>query len=201
MKPGSYAAVLALALCASCGRNDSAWRTYREVVVEPGHNHDQAAMAMPADMPGGGGAAPTGSLAWKSPDGWTESPGTGMRLVSFAVGSGTDTGLCTIVMLGGDAGGVEANVVRWIGQIGATAPSGDALGAFMARQDKIASAGGFEGLAVDLTELDPSLPQSMLAALLDVDGSTAFIKLTGSPSLLKQEKQRFLEVCRSIKKP
>ena len=201
---------LALA-CSSCGKQESGWRSYKEVTRQPerGHNHDHshdqarapASMPMPADMPGGGGAAPAGSLAWKTPEGWTESAGSGMRLASFSIGSGSDTGLCTIVMLGGNAGGEEANVVRWIGQIGLEVPAEDALRSFLERQEKITSAGGYKGIAVDLSELDPTKPQSMLAAMLDINGSTAFIKLTGPVALLKQEKPRFIEICASVTKP
>ena len=63
-------------------------------------------------------------LAWDLPEGWTETPGNGMRLVTFH-STDKDPVECTIVSLGGMAGGLESNIVRWMGQINIPMPAQD----------------------------------------------------------------------------
>jgi hypothetical protein len=124
-------------------------------------------------------------------------------MATFTMGDASRTGMCTIVMLGGAAGGLEANVVRWLGQLGLQTPPDDDLQAFLRRQITFATAGGFETVAVDLTELAPpgnDAAGSMLSSIISADGSTCFVKLTGPAGLLKAEKNRFLELCRSLRK-
>lgn len=204
---GVAAVLAALAVLTGCGRSNAGWQTRREVYEQPeAKRPPHAAMAGGAMMPpmaGGNDLPPAASvpLKWKTPEGWTEAAGSGMRLATFAVKAETGEGSCTIVVLGGSAGGLEANVTRWIGQVGLTKPDDAAMQAFLAKQEKFKTAGGFETIAVDLGDLAPdaaATSNSMIGAIVDVDGSTCFVKLTGPSGLLKSQKARFLELCRSL---
>lgn len=195
------AAAVAIALClgaSSCKPGHGGWRVYTEVdegAVPHSHEHAAAPAAAPARP---------AALAWNAPAGWTAEGASGMRLEAFRVRADGAEGLCTLVMLGGAAGGLEPNVRRWIGQLGVAAPEGGAFEAFLAGQERFASKGGYDVVAVDLTSLPGASAdeeESMLAALANVDGATLFVKMTGPAALLRREKANFRELCTSIQKP
>jgi spore maturation protein SpmB len=125
-----------------------------------------------------------------------------MRLASFAMGSGGQTGLCTIVELAGEAGWLDANIRRWIKQLDLPVPGPEAWEAFIQQQTPLSSVGGLAGMMVDLTTLGtPTADQaSMLAAMFSGSGATVFVKLTGPVALLRMERERFAMVCRSLRR-
>ena len=204
--PWTQAALL-LGLAAGCSPSSSGWRSYTE--IERGA--PAPARSAPAGMPGGMGggmgasaaAAPAsgGDLAWTTPAGWKESRGGGMRLASFEMTSGGQAGLCTIIVLGGSAGGLEANIVRWIGQLGLPTPADAELQAFLARQSTVPTADGRKLLVVDLAGLQPGATDetaSMLGGVLEDAGQTIFLKLTGPLGLIKAQRENFLALGRSL---
>ncbi len=199
------ALVLVTMLCSCDGRKPS-WRTYKEhEVIVPAPKAPHAAHAM-----GEAAAAPAGdesshaALQWKTPQGWSETRSdSGMRLATFDVKGDAGAAMCTIVLLGGDAGGLKANVVRWIGQLQVTVPADAEFEAFIKRQQTFASDGGFNTVIIDLTELGPAnndAANSMLASYITVGESACFVKLTGPAGLLKKQKENFVQLCRSLKK-
>lgn len=194
--PCLAASVLLLVSSTGCDPRSPAWRSYEEVTIEnPAHHqHDDHAATAPRP------SAPS-TLAWTKPDGWNETPGSGMRMATFTVTSGGHSATCTLVRLSGAAGGLEANARRWIGQLGLAVPEDAALSAFLERQVRVESEGGYAGTVVDLAELGrASDGSSMLAALIDLQGATLFVKLTGPADLLAAEKDRFIALCRSLRK-
>ena len=191
-----------VAVLAGCGQRSGTWRTYDEVEVAA----PPASAAPPGGMPAMGGAMgdmPVQKipLKWTTPSGWTEEAGSGMRLATFNMISAGETGLCTIVTLSGPAGGLEANVMRWIGQAKLSPPDDAALAAFLDRQEKLTSEGGFPGVLIDLTQLgaSPEGTPSMLAGSFTAGGSTVFVKLTGSPALLRAEREHLIQLCKSLR--
>lgn len=192
---------LALASCAvllsGCGQKTPQWREYEEVYIEPQARQAPAMMAQPSVAP----SAPV-SLKWTTPESWTDLPASSMRLANFSLGSGDATGICTVIKLGGSAGGIEANIKRWMGQVNIEPPPAAELAAFIERQPKFTSAGGMEGVLVDLTPLGDPAPETttMLAALFPGEDMTLFVKLTGPRKLLAGEKERFEKLCRSLKR-
>lgn len=123
-----------------------------------------------------------------------------MRLASFSVGSGSATGLCTIVQLGANAGGLRANVVRWLGQLGIDEPPAADLQAFLEQQQQVDTRGGLKGIVVDLSPLVPGgdEAQSMLASQVSSASATLFVKLTATKAVLAAEKDRFVGLCMSM---
>ncbi len=173
---------LSLLWLAGCGWQNPTWQTYEEVTTSSPSAHTHATAPAQAAVPR------PGPLQWTAPESWSEEAGTGMRLVTFTVGSEGATGVCTIVRLGGAAGGLEANVRRWLGQLNVPEPPAEEWAAFLAGQEHIHAAGGFEGVLVDLTTLGAQTPEaaSMLAGLLKADEATLFVKFTGSRALLSE---------------
>jgi len=197
--------VPALALWASllvaCGDAEESVRRYEEVVIAP-------ASSPPPGMDSSGGPAPvvaaaeTGSveLAWETPAGWEERPGSGMRLVTFRVGPNADPSECTITAFPGDVGGVRANLRRWAGQLGLS-PSPAELEAFESDFTPFETAGGMAGKFFDFSSLVPGddASQSMLAGMVPRGGMTVFVKLMGPRRLLAAEREAFLALCRSLR--
>lgn len=185
--------LLALMPC-GCGEGRHAgWRTYREVILE--RPEPALALPPPTSAPAGG------SVRWTTPEGWTEEPGSGMRLVTFHMGAGRAAGLCTVVQLAGDAGGLEANIRRWMGQLQVAPPEPEAFRSFVDAQERFTTDSGWRGTLVDLTSLAGSNAQasSMLACLLDTGEATVFAKITGPADVLKAEASRFRGLCQSLR--
>jgi hypothetical protein len=178
--------VAAGCLAAGCRERAPELRQYREVAVEPPTRQERVAdvAAMARQMPPAGGdmastPVATGSVAlkWTVPEGWVEQPGQAMRMATFLVGP--DRRECTIVSFPGDVGGIEANLRRWIGQLEATVAD-EALAKFARAPETFQSEGGLGCLVYDFSSLLPAgSAQSMLAAIVPMDGQTVFVKLMG----------------------
>ncbi len=179
----------------SCGRRSSAWSSYEEVQTDARMSDAGKVNALPMS------SHASDALHWTAPEGWRETAGSGMRLVTFSLDRGGQTGLCTLVRLGGAAGGLEANVRRWLGQIQVPEPPASAWKDFLDRQERVRSAGGFDGVITDLTVLGPQEPDvpSMLAGLFMLEHETLFVKLTGPLALLRAEREAFASLCLSLR--
>jgi len=183
-------------LIIGCDVREPRWRTYEEKNTSSGHQH--TASSMPATRPMT--SRENLSLQWTKPDGWSEKAGSGMRLATLTTSRGDQVATCTLITLGGTAGGLEANVRRWFGQLKLDVPNGDEFTAFLERQERIQSEGDFEGVLVNLTEFGPASDgSSMLAALFSVNSTTLFIKMTGPLELLVAEKDHFAQFCKSLR--
>ena len=151
---------------------------------------------MPPGMAGDVPAPPTPSgaaaLKWKLPSGWGESFPGGMRFATFKVpGAGKIDG--SVVTLPGDAGGELPNVNRWRGQIG-LGPTDDA-GLAAARTTVKSRVGAVN--VYDFTS-DGTRRSRLIAAIIMVDGSAWFIKLTGDAEPVTAARPAFLELLGSL---
>ena len=140
---------------------------------------------------------------WKKPDGWGEGEKTsGFRLASFTVKSSGSTGqaICTIIPLQGEAGGLKANVTRWLGQIASGAGPTDArVDQLLEKQEKFLTRGGFPAVLIDLTPVTPNpTDKSILSTVITVNGNSVFIKMTGEQSILTENKDKFKALCQSF---
>lgn len=161
---------------------------------------DKAAMMVPsADQ---SPAEKPAALRWTAPTGWKALGGSSMRLETFAVDRGARTGLCTVIKLGGGAGGVEANIKRWLGQIDQPIPPAEELSAFVEKQERFKTEGGLDGVLCDLTAIGTQGPDadSMLVALFPLGDMTAFVKLAAPVALLREEKAAFASFCKSFRR-
>lgn len=141
-------------------------------------------------------------LAWKAPSGWTEIKGSGMRMATFKNADQDNPVEVTIVSLGGQAGGLEPNVTRWMRQINIDVPGAEQLDAFIKGQEKIKTDSGLPAMFVDLTQLQkdaqPNAP-SLVAVVIERDNAQIFVKMTGSKQAVLANLKTFRSLVSSIK--
>lgn len=171
----------------SCSHRAEGLRTYDEISV--------SYKAAPTNAKPFSG---TRRGVWETPTGWREEGGSALRLASFQVTRGSETLSCSIVKLSGEAGSVEANLRRWLGQCKVT-PSYSELETYV-NAIKPESVQGMTMFVFDLTAFtrDPER-NSILASALRQGEDTYFFKLTGRGADLAQEKAAFLGLCRSFR--
>jgi hypothetical protein len=97
----------------------------------------------------------------------------------------------------GDVGGDEANIRRWLGQIGQTVPA-ETLAAFVASPARFTTVGGIEGRLFDFADLPGVTGSSVLAAIIPIGDQSVFVKLMGDAAVLKRQKPAFETLSRSI---
>lgn len=186
-------------------------RMYEETVINPSDEgvaergaHPPMGPMMSGGMPNtpGVSADTSLSLTWKLPMDWVEREKGSMRLASFSSGSGENMVDCSIVALGGHAGGLEANVTRWMGQINLTLASDQELSGFISGSEKIRTGDNAEGVVIDFTALQKNTKDtapSILAVVFPFEGRNVFVKLAGPKSEILKNKNKFKEFCQSLK--
>ncbi len=201
----------------ACGGNGEV-RKYKEKTPPPPAKaktkDPHAGMNMPA--PGGNTGTTAGQPAgkahfhWDTPEGWAEVKKTsGIRLATFTVQAGEQNGECTIIPLSGDAGGLKANVSRWLGQMTTGASSsapmmssqGDpaVVDSLIKEQERFLTKGELPAVLIDYTAVTKSdADRSILAGVITLDTSTVFIKLNGPKALLTANKVKFKALCQSF---
>jgi len=200
--------ILTCLIVAGCDKPNRSVRHYKEVsFAEEKAMPATAPVAAPAAVaqsPAGTRAmgdlppelrTPSLPLQWTTPEGWEETPGSGMRIVTFMV-QGQE---CTILTFPGDVGGDEANIRRWLGQLGISA-SDTAIKNFVSNPVRFITDGGFECRFFDYMNLIPAdSPKSVLAGIIPVGEHTAFVKLMGDATILKEQRSAFEALCKSIR--
>jgi len=181
-------AVAAVAV-AACAREPRV-REYDEVVIK------RSPVEAAFDGSGAAAAAPA-PLVWQTPPAWQELPGDGIRLAAFRYEQGDRRVETTVVMLGGIAGGVEANVVRWLDQIGLQL-TGDELAQFLAGGEQITTGDGMPLTMYDFTRLASTGGDSILAAVGPVGEQTLFVKMSGHESLVAAARTDFMSLVESL---
>ena len=141
-------------------------------------------------------------LQYTLPPDWQEKPLSPMRLASFKViaSNGKETDV-SVVSLPGMAGGDLANVNRWRGQVNLAPISEDAL----AQTAQHVQANGHDFLVVDMVSDAPMgdqhLKQRILAAILDENDHSWFIKMTGEEAAVESQRSAFTNFLQSLKLP
>lgn len=141
-------------------------------------------------------------LVWEVPDGWTEVPesqSSSMRTVDLRFGLENE-GECYVTLMAGNAGGLEANVNRWRGQMGQEPLSAEEIEAlpkrpFFKRDAAFISIDGdFSGFGASEAKKD----YRMLGLIHSTDQATIFVKLTGPRELVEKNTPQFDAFCESI---
>ena len=145
-------------------------------------------------------AAPGAPMQYTLPAGWQEKPLSPMRLASFkaTAPNGKETDV-SVVALPGTAGGVLDNVNRWRGQV-QLAPIDQAT---LAKTAEHVQANGHDFLLVDLASEQPinGEKQRIVAAILDENQQSWFIKMTGEDAAVASQKSAFTDFLRGLKIP
>jgi hypothetical protein len=145
-------------------------------------------------------AQPAQRLVWDLPSGWTERPQTQMRLANFLVQGNTDAE-CFLTLLGGDGGGMLANINRWRSQMGlspmeAAEVDGLPKARFMSDMAVLID---FEGSYSGMGGGEGRPGWRMLGLLLVEPQGSAFFKATGPSALLAAERENFLKLAASLR--
>ena len=138
------------------------------------------------------------ALLFDLPEGWTEDVATNMRLINLHP-AGLADAECYVSVLGGDGGGLAANLNRWRQQVGL---------------EKVAAAAFAQLPTIDLLGGDASLLQvegsftgmnggtqdnwALTGAIVSTPQATIFVKMTGPTALMKEEHERFLTFVSSV---
>jgi hypothetical protein len=155
--------------------------------LPPGHPDISTMPATPAGMDAAGAPPPT----WTTPSGWTEAAPGEMRVASFKItGAGGKTADVSVIPLAGMAGGDDANVNRWRGQVGLASVSSEEL---QKAAEKI-EAGGQPAQLYDVAGTD----QRILGVIQHRGDMTWFYKMTGDTGLVEQQKPAFIEFLKSL---
>lgn len=139
-------------------------------------------------------------LRWDLPKGWVERAPSSMRIANFLAAGDADAE-CYLTILAADAGGLGANVNRWLGQMGHPAMG-------PAQIDALPRASLFGRDAV-LLEVDgdftgmsggaPKIEHRLLGLLLVDPNGSAFLKFVGPSDLVARERASFLALAASMR--
>jgi hypothetical protein len=181
--------------CMSC-RDDSPTRSYEEKSIPTATKASPAADRERNRRAGG-------AWRWETPETWQEERGTAMRAAAFRIADGEREAECTIIPLAGEAGGISANIGRWLDQLALPPLAEEELKKFLDASEKWTSADGWPAMAFDFSTLKPadsgSSRISGMAAILRAPGETLFIKIIGERKLVVENRGRFLALCHSIR--
>lgn len=189
--------LVALIAAVSCGDSGKV-RKYKEKVL-PAAETEQKVQKSPA--PGAAAMPAHTHFQWNTPEGWKENrASSGFRLAAFTVKSGDIESICTIIPLQGEAGGLKANVTRWLGQItGPMRPNENTVEKLLKAKETFLTKGQFPAVLIDFTPVTPNpTDKSILAGVLTVQGNSIFIKMTGQKSHLRENKPKFKGLCQSF---
>lgn len=167
--------ISALLFClAICSCKDEEIRTYK-VAVEP------EAVAPPKHETGGHDhAAHSDSVTWRSLPDWKAEAAGKFLTAAYAV---PELGRLTVSKLGGDGGGLAANVNRWRGQVGMQPlPEEKVTG-----QPMPVTGSAREILLFNLNPDEaPDDAEGIFAAVLPLGSETWYFKLTGPSAKLRE---------------
>lgn len=142
------------------------------------------------------------ALSWTTPEGWHEEKGGGMRVATFKAGAGDLAVETSVISLAGSAGGMAANVSRWMGQLNLDVPSAVELDKFIERQETVKTTSGLAVKLIDFTQMQtddqPEVP-SMIAAVVEGSGNQVFIKMTGTKKAVQKNFDAFKALIGSLK--
>jgi hypothetical protein len=139
--------------------------------------------------------------SFQVPEGWAELPPAPMRDHGWRVG-GEGGAECTLVVMGGGAGGLLANVNRWRKQMSLPPIEAAALAElptkpWLGTDARLVSlAGTYVGMGGSV-----SVPNARLIGLVaPVESATAFLKLTGPAGVVAAEEKRFFALAASLRR-
>ena len=171
-----------------------------ELVAEEKHNFVNWLETLEIDTASHGQAAPqisqvtapasTASGDWNVPSTWTAQPPGQMLLASFALPGGDAK--VTVSSLGGDGGGLLANINRWRRQLGLPPIDDSQLGEITSPID---TADG-RGTLVDIQGGN----QRLLAVIVPHNGQSWFYKSMGTAEIVDRERDAFLEFAQTAKR-
>ncbi len=149
-------------------------------------------------------------ISWTAPSGWVEQPGGDpLRIASFLAPDSASSLNgemdpkavdISIVQFAGNAGGLSANISRWMGQL-KIPPTPDLIQSVVTQAKPLAIATGQKGIVADFTDLlagDMTRTTSIVGAIIEGGDYTVFVKAMGDRDRLVQLKPQLLAFCQSV---
>lgn len=132
------------------------------------------------------------------PKAWRPAPKRSMRSVNLTIADGVE---CYVTVLGGDGGGLEANVARWCGQMAAKALSRDEV-AGLPRIEMIGKQAALVVIDGNFSDRRGARVKDarMMVAVCRLDRSTVFVKFIGAKKLVAQHELAFRIFCTSMRR-
>jgi len=166
---------LALGLAAGCGHEEAqTYQAPKEMVADP------MAKSVPTRPP------PGNEFEASLPDGWTETPGSGMRMASYTIeDSSVDFYLISLMM-----GDVPSNVNRWRGQVGLPPISPEAI----AQEVESFQIGGHDAKYIEIYNEESE--RGIVSAIVDLAPAYWYFTAKGPVDELKanvSDIRKFLE--------
>ena len=151
------------------------------------------------------GTAASG-LTFDLPAAWQrDTPSSAMRLAQATVPGAAGAGELAVFYFGpGQGGGVENNFERWLGQVQSDGVAKPERGSFEANGFRISWIDARGTLLPSGMGSGPATPQPgsrLLGAVVEGDGGPWFFKLTGPDATLAAEREPFLTMLRSVRRP
>jgi len=181
-------------------------------VHKAGHDPASSARNTPSPRPGAVDKAPAAAsqpkgITFEMPGHWQQLPPAPMRAASFRiVGNEEHAAGVSIVSLGGKAGGMVANINRWRGQLGLGPMAPQEIDASVEKVPAAGTAtgGGGEFLMIFLAQgdaVEAQNRQAILAAILERNDHTWFVKMTGDLGTVEDEQPVFREFLKRLVLP
>jgi hypothetical protein len=203
---------IAVTVLGLAGCEESKPRTYAEVAFKP--------LAAPMAMAGGMGAAGMPAMnaspvdikvTWELPESWRiKDSANAMRIGSFAASDPSLANMgeadpqavdVSVVQLGGDAGGLKANIGRWMGQVGIKATP-EEMDELIKTAAHFKTKSGQDGMFVDLTDKlsgDMTQSRTIFGAVVQTADYTVFVKGIGDITKVVVQKPIIMAFCKSLK--
>jgi hypothetical protein len=174
------------------------------------HGNLPPAVSPHGGSPHGGGAVPSAvpqnptKFAYITPEGWSPTPATGIRLLSFAVANGDgEPGEVRLFRLTGNPQFLFDTLNQWRGELKLEPLQAGADLAEFARpitMNVTAESPGIEGAFVDLSAAgDASDRDALLGAIFVTSDNSWVVKFKGSRDLLDREREHFRTFVESLR--
>ena len=183
-----------LSLCVLGSCKDDEIRTYRVATDSTSENAAPPAVdAASKEEEPHDHAAHSGSVVWQVPDDWKPEKAGQFVTAAYALPTG---GRVTVSKLGGDGGGLAANINRWRGQVGfKPLPDNEVTGQPL----KVADSDE-EMLLFNLTSADSAADaEGILAGVLPLKTETWYFKFSGPVGVLRKTEGVFAQFLRTVR--
>ncbi|MBW8888566.1 MAG: hypothetical protein JF616_12485 [Fibrobacteres bacterium] len=164
----------------------------------PAHAGLASKAAAGAAAPAAASAEASAHLAWQLPKGWTAQPGSGMYYAIIKTSSDASASEIGVLSLPGEAGGLQANAERWMGQLGLK-NSADEVSSLLSNSRRFKSTGNLDVTLLDFASaVKGDDASSMMVAIAKPAGDSYFIKMVGKKSVLAKHRQEFASLCNTL---
>ena len=136
-------------------------------------------------------------LIWELPLGWKTLPADGIRVAAFQTKKALFTAETTLVILASQAGSIEDNITRWLGQLNLPV-NNEIIDQIILNSQEFETKGMIIFQSFDFTDFTDKDQESMIVAIGTIPNQTLFVKIKGPHSLLVKESTRFFSLLQSI---